>query len=95
MGMKPDWFWVAPGFAWGLLLGGLYFWGLWITVKHIVRSRKPGKTWIVSFLARTSFALFGFYLALHLDIQAFFSSLIGFFAARFLANRISKPSCEV
>lgn len=45
----------------GVLLGLVFFWSLWSTVKRLDRSRHPALMLVVSFLLRISIVFVGFY----------------------------------
>ncbi|WP_301922280.1 ATP synthase subunit I, partial [Ferruginibacter sp.] len=45
----------------GLLLGVLFFGGLWITVKKVINSKIPGLLMVGSFVLRITIVLAGFY----------------------------------
>ena len=51
---------IASGFF-GFLLGFVFFWGLWSTVKGFDQSRHPALRMMVSFLLRISIVIVGFY----------------------------------
>jgi F1F0 ATPase subunit 2 len=46
----------------GIMLGILYFGGLWLTVKNLPASKNPYILTLGSFFCRTVISLFGFYL---------------------------------
>jgi F1F0 ATPase subunit 2 len=48
----------------GVLLGAMFFGGLWWTVRKGVSSKRPALWFFGSLLLRTSIALAGFYLSL-------------------------------
>ncbi len=74
----------------GLLLGALFFGGLWLTVKKTVSAKQPA-LWIAgSFLLRTGTALIGFYYIGHGDWQRLMTCLVGFITARLIIIRITK-----
>ena len=52
---------LAPPFAAGLLLGALFFGGLWWTVIKGVRSQRPALWFFGSLILRLSITLEGFY----------------------------------
>jgi F1F0 ATPase subunit 2 len=54
----------APAFIGGLVTGGLYFGGLWLTVRHVVHARRPALMLWTSFLVRASIALAAFYVVM-------------------------------
>lgn len=75
-------------FAWfsGLMLGGVFFGGLWWTVKSVL-SEKFSPAWLlVSWLLRMAVALTGFYLFGREHWQLLLSCLLGFVMARALVK---------
>ena len=70
------------GAAAGLLMGGLYFGGLWITVNRVVGARNPQLLLGVSFLGRFALLLAAFYLLLLPGWEAAAGGMFGFLAAR-------------
>ncbi len=83
-----------------LLLGGLigwvYFQGLWETVRRIPDARRPYGLMIVSFAARSIFALGGFFILTDGQWERATAALLGFFAMRVILvrtrGRIARPS---
>jgi F1F0 ATPase subunit 2 len=70
------------GAAAGLLMGGLYFGGLWFTVNQVVGARNPQVLFGVSFLGRSALLLAAFYLLLLMGWEAAAGGMFGFLAAR-------------
>ncbi len=68
----------------GLLLGTLFFGGLWLTVKKAVTSKKPAMIVLGSFAFRIGITLAGFYFIGAGNWQRLLLLLLGFIAARFL-----------
>jgi len=74
-------------FIWGVLLGFFYFGGLWMTLKHIPRSKKP-KSWLfLSFIVRISLILVGFWAIVRSNPVAFMLTFLAFFITRFILTR--------
>lgn len=73
----------------GLLLGALYFGGLWWTVLKGVSARQPALWFGVSLLLRTGIVLAGFYLASGADWKRLLLCLLGFIVARFIVIRLT------
>jgi F1F0 ATPase subunit 2 len=71
-------------FAGGLLLGALFFGGLWLTVKRTVATKNPALMIAGSFFLRTGITLVGFYYIGHGDWQRLVICLVGFITARFI-----------
>ena len=84
--------WLLP-LATGILLGAIFFTGLWWTIRHGLSSRRPGFWFICSMLLRTGFTVTGFYLLLALPDngsgwKALAAGLLGFVIARLAATRL-------
>jgi F1F0 ATPase subunit 2 len=75
------------GVAGGVLLGFLFFGGLWWSLKGISRRYHPKRFLGLSFLVRTLMALAGFWLALHHSVSAFLGAIVGFAVMRFILAR--------
>jgi len=73
----------------GLLLGALFFGGLWWTVLRAVSARQPALWFVVSLLLRTAIVLAGFYLVSGEDWKRLLLCLSGFIAARFIVIRLT------
>lgn len=77
----------------GILLGGIYFGGLWCTVRRMPRARHPLNLYFGSLVLRL-----GIVLAVFCGVLTCFgwpqlvASLIGFVAARLLLIRIVLPT---
>jgi len=76
----------------GLLLGGLYFGGLWWTVRRMPRARHPLNLYFGSLIVRLAIVLAAFYGVLsYFDWPQLVASLVGFVAARRLLIRLIAP----
>lgn len=62
----------------GSVLGVFYFGGLWMTLRHLSRSRQPALLTLISFLVRSVVCLFCFYLVASNSLGGLVSSLAGF-----------------
>ena len=71
----------------GGLLGWIYFWGLWKTVRLMISRKNTGWIAVASFGIRAGFVITGFYLLLMFDWQYLAVALVGFLAARFIVVR--------
>jgi F1F0 ATPase subunit 2 len=78
----------------GMLLGAMYFGGLWWTVKRALASRWPARWFAVSVLLRLGLALSGFYFVAGADWKRLLACLIGFIIARVIAIRLNGISME-
>jgi F1F0 ATPase subunit 2 len=68
----------------GIVLGALFFGGLWLTVRKAVGSTYSALWFLASSLLRTGLVLAGFYYVADGHWQRLFICLLGFIAARFL-----------
>ncbi len=74
----------------GLVLGILFFGGLWFTVKKSVTARIPALWIFGSFFLRIAITLFGFYFIAAGSWQRLLICLVGFIAARFIVIRFTR-----
>lgn len=73
----------------GVLLGGIFFGGLWWTVKKGLLSKQPALWFISSLAFRTGIVLFGFYFIMRDHWERLLVCLIGFVVARFIVMRLT------
>ena len=85
---------LAPAWAAGLLLGTIFFGGLWWTVRKGVASERPALWFFGSLLLRMSIALAGFYLVSGGHWERLLVCLLGFVMARFIVTRLTGPPVE-
>ncbi len=78
----------------GLLLGTVFFGGLWFTVKKLTASKMPALLVLGSFIFRVGIVLIGFYFIGLGDWKKLIVCLIGFVAARFVVIRYTKSVDE-
>ena len=81
-------------FITGLLLGILFFYGLWLTVRRAFKSKIPALWFLGSFLVRTGITLAGFYYVSMGNWQYLIICLVGFVSARFIVNHFTKLNLE-
>ncbi len=79
----------------GGLLGGIFFAGLWWTVRRAAQSSKPALWFLVSLILRTAVVLTGFYVVAAGQPARMGLCLLGFLLARTLVLRITQPSAKV
>jgi F1F0 ATPase subunit 2 len=81
----------------GVLLGAMFFGGLWWTVQKGVSSQRPVLWFFGSLLLRTSIALAGFYFVSGGHWERLLVCLLGFVIVRLIATRLTrateKPTC--
>ncbi|MET0497189.1 MAG: ATP synthase subunit I [Steroidobacteraceae bacterium] len=73
----------------GLLLGVVFYGGLWWTVRSSLASRRPAQWFILSLLARTGVAMLGFYFVGQGHWERLLLCLLGFVAARLIVTRLA------
>jgi F1F0 ATPase subunit 2 len=90
--MKNEIPYMGLAFVAGLLLGTLFFGGLWLTVKKAVTSKMPAIWFSLSFLFRVSVTLAGFYFIANNNWKRLVICLFGFVIARFIIMRLTKSN---
>jgi len=80
--------------AWvtGVLLGAMFFGGLWWTVRKAVSSRQPALWFFGSLLLRMSIALAGFYFMACGHWERLLVCLLGFVMARLIVTRLTRAA---
>lgn len=83
---------LIPGFSLlaGILLGAVFFGGLWWTVLEGVSARQPALWFGVSLLLRTGITLAGFYFVAGASWQRLLACLLGFVIARLAVTRFAR-----
>jgi F1F0 ATPase subunit 2 len=74
----------------GAGLGGIFFAGLWWTVRRGLASPRPGLWFFFSMLARLSLTLSGFYWLAGDDWRRLLACLLGFLLARLLVAQLTR-----
>lgn len=74
----------------GLVLGALFFGGLWFTVKKAIPSKTPAFWFLASFISRISIVLISFYYLSRASLQWLLVGFLGSITARFIVIRITK-----
>jgi F1F0 ATPase subunit 2 len=82
--------------AWmaGLMLGSVFFGGLWWTVRRGVVSKQPAMLFMCSFLLRMGITVSGFLLVGRGDWKRLVACLIGFVMARLVVIWLTRESLE-
>jgi F1F0 ATPase subunit 2 len=78
----------------GLVLGAVFFGGLWWTVSKGVFSKSPGVWFLGSILLRMSIVLAGLYYIGRGDWERLVSCLLGFVIARYIVMRLTRTPIE-
>ena len=85
---------LAPALVTGVLLGAMFFGGLWWTVRKGVSSQRPALWFFGSLLLRMSIALAGFYFVSGGHWERLLVCLLGFVTARLIITRLTRPPIE-
>jgi F1F0 ATPase subunit 2 len=85
---------LALAVAAGVLLGAIFFGGLWWTVIRAVSYQRPALWFFGSMLARTSITLAGFYFVGGKDWERWLLCLLGFVLARIVVKWLTRPRVE-
>jgi F1F0 ATPase subunit 2 len=78
----------------GVLLGIIFFGGLWWTIQKGVGSQNPAPLFAGSLLLRTAIALAGFYFVSDGDWRKLLACLFGFSVARIGITRFTRGAVE-
>ncbi len=78
----------------GLVLGAIFFGGLWWTVRKGLTAGQPALWFLGSMLLRMGIALAGFYFVGLGDWRRLIACLLGFVIARFVVTWLTRPSSE-
>jgi F1F0 ATPase subunit 2 len=73
----------------GILIGAIFFGGLWWTIRKAVGNKQIAPLFFVSRMMRMSLALIGFYFVARGHWQNLVVCLIGFMIARFVIMRLT------
>jgi len=76
----------------GVLLGAMFFGGLWWTVRKGVLSKQPALLFFGSLMLRTGIVLSGFYFIGRGHWERLLVSLLGFVVARLLVTRFTRAA---
>ena len=85
---------LALALATGIILGTIFFGGLWWTVRKGASSKRPALWFLVSFLLRMSIAMAGFYFIGREHWERLLACLLGFIIARMVVTRLTRASVE-
>jgi len=85
---------LAPALVTGVLLGVMFFGGLWWTVQKGVSAKQPALWFFGSLLLRMSIALAGFYFVSGGHWLRLLVCLLGFVMARLIVTRLTRPPVE-
>lgn len=77
--------------VWGTLVGGLYFGGLWLTVRRLTLVKHQAVWLLASLAIRNALAVAGFFPLVNLGWQYALIGLVGFIVARLIWVRRIAP----
>ena len=89
-----EWLILSLALMAGVLLGAMFFGGLWWTVKKGVSSKQPAIWFFGSLLLRMSIVLTGFYFVSNGHWQRLLMCLLGCVIARFIVTRLTGPPAD-
>jgi F1F0 ATPase subunit 2 len=78
----------------GVALGGVFFGGLWWTVRRGVSSKQPACWFFVSLILRMGIVMTGFYFVGRGNWKRLLLCLLGFVMARLIVTWLTRPSRE-
>ena len=78
----------------GLVIGAVFYAGLWFTVRHGLTAKQPALWFFGSVLVRSPLVLLVFYVAAQGNWQRLVACLAGFLVARLVVTRIVGPTQE-
>ena len=82
---------LAPALAAGVLLGAVFFGGLWWTVRKCLSSPHPAILFLGSQLSRTVIVLAGLFFVARGDWRKLLACVAGFILARLIVTRLTCP----
>ena len=85
---------LVPALLAGVLLGAIFFGGLWWTIRKGFASTRPALWFLGSMLLRTSIALAGFYFMARDHWERLLVCLLGFVTARLIVTRLTRAAEE-
>lgn len=77
-------------FVAGMLLGMIFFGGLWVTVSKGISSKRAALWFLVSMFMRTSIVVIGIYYVGEGQLDQILASLLGFLVIRMMIAPASK-----
>jgi len=73
---------------WGVMLGAIFFGGLWWTVQRLMTSRVPQLWALGSYVVRSVVVVLGFWVVANRDWQRLLVCAVAFLATRIVVIRI-------
>ena len=81
-------------FIFGMLLGALFFGGLFLTVIKGTQAKRPALWFILSFIIRIGVVVVGIYAVSSQEWQRIVACLVGFILVRCICTSIAKRGCR-
>lgn len=78
----------------GLVLGAIFFGGLWWTIRKGMQSPRPALWFLASFVLRTAIVVAGFYFVGDGQWQKLLACLAGFIIGRLIVTRMTQTSAS-
>lgn len=79
-----------PSLLAGIILGVIFFGGLWLTIQKGLRSKNSALIFVGSFIIRMAIILSGFYFVVQYGWKNMIVCLLGFLIARVAVTRMTK-----
>ncbi|MBN1664667.1 MAG: ATP synthase subunit I [Deltaproteobacteria bacterium] len=73
---------IIISFMAGIVLGAVYFWGLWHTLRRLSETAKPFRWMFISYTVRVCFIMTGFYFVMGGRWERLIAAMIGFLVIR-------------
>jgi F1F0 ATPase subunit 2 len=81
---------LASALVSGVVLGAIFFGGLWWTVRQGVSSKHPALWFLSSLLLRTCIVVLGLYFVSRGDWKRLLAGLLGFIVVRLIVTRFTR-----
>jgi len=81
---------LASALVAGVLLGAIFFGGLWWTVRQCVTFKQPALWFLGSLLLRACIVVLGFYFVSRGDWKRMLAGLLGFIVVRLVVTRFTQ-----
>lgn len=78
----------------GILLGAIFFGGLWWTVRKGITAEYPALWFLGSLLLRMCIVMLGFYYLVGDNWQRLMAGLLGFIVARLIVTRFTRMTSQ-
>ena len=86
---------LLPALAAGIALGGIFFGGLWFTVRKGLNSKMAGFIFLGSLIVRLAIVIVGFYFVASDSWQKMLACLLGFLIARVVIIHLTKKEKQL